>query len=207
MPGGLPFLPLTQSPFANRRLAATENAIPPGGSWCRKPARGFLQQRTTLCRWAAGKGLTDPAECIRCAEKQNVTSRLHALGCSGHLRADGADDMLALQERGAGERMFSKEILSKTQWICARLGDGVAGCRGRAFGAAQMYLRAETGGRMVLRIVFFDIAHGGSSRPVACLKDARLERNLECRRREGGKELLFQAYAYTSLRAADFLWR
>jgi hypothetical protein len=55
---------------------------------------------------------------------------------------------------------------------------------------------------VVLYIAFLDEAHGGSSRSVAYLKDARLERSLECRRREGKNELQFQAYAYQSLLSA-----
>jgi hypothetical protein len=54
---------------------------------------------------------------------------------------------------------------------------------------------------MIPRIALPDLAHGDSSGSVAYLKDARLERSLECRRREGKNELLFQAYAYPSLRA------
>ena len=49
--------------------------------------------------------------------------------------------------------------------------------------------------QVVLYIALLDEAHGGSSRSVACLKDARLERSLECWRREETNGLLFQPYA------------
>jgi hypothetical protein len=48
---------------------------------------------------------------------------------------------------------------------------------------------------MAFHVVSLDGTHGGSSRSVACLKVARLERSLECWRREGTNALLFQAYA------------
>jgi hypothetical protein len=101
--------------------------------------------------------------------------------------------------------MFRNEIRSKIQWICfdyVRFAHGVAGCIGLAYGLAQMYLRAVAGRQVVLYIAFLDEAHGGSSRSVAYLKDARLERSLECRRREGENGLLLQAYAYQSLLSA-----
>ena len=91
--------------------------------------------------------------------------------------------------------MLPNEILGKTQWICLdcfRFGRGKTGCVGLAYWIAQMYLRAEAGGQMVLDIAFPDVAHGGPSRPVACLKDARLERSLECRRREGKNNCYFK---------------
>ena len=103
--------------------------------------------------------------------------------------------------------MFRNEFLSKTRWICldcVRFGHGVAGCIGPAHGFAQMYFCEERGMQVVLHIAFLDEAHGGSSRSVACLKVTRLERSLECWRREGENELLFQAYAYQSLRAGVF---
>jgi hypothetical protein len=64
-----------------------------------------------------------------------------------------------------------------------------------------MYLCAEARRQMVLHIALPDLAHGDSSGSVAYLKVARLERSLECRRREGKNELLFQAYASPGLRA------
>ena len=64
-----------------------------------------------------------------------------------------------------------------------------------------MYLRSELRRQVVLDIALLDEAHVGSSGAVAYLKDARLERSLECRRREGENGLLFQAYAYLSPRA------
>lgn len=57
---------------------------------------------------------------------------------------------------------------------------------------------------MILHIASNDDAHAGSSGSVAEEEDARLERSLECRRREGKNELLLQAYAYKSLCAGDF---
>lgn len=51
-----------------------------------------------------------------------------------------------------------------------------------------MYLSPMPGGKMILDVGFLDETHGSSSRTVACLQDARLELNLECRRREGEKD-------------------
>jgi hypothetical protein len=64
-----------------------------------------------------------------------------------------------------------------------------------------MYLCVEAGRQMVLHIALPDLAHGDSSGSVAYLKDARLERSLECRRREGENKVLLRAYAHASLRA------
>ena len=54
---------------------------------------------------------------------------------------------------------------------------------------------------MVLLVTLADLAHGDSGGRVAFLKGARLERSLECRRREEKNGLLLQAYAYVSPRA------
>src|SRR5208283_5511004 len=100
--------------------------------------------------------------------------------------------------------MFRYEILSKSRWIgfdCVRFGHGVTGCIGLACRVAQMYLCAKARRQMVLHITLPDLAHGDSSGSVAYLKDARLERSLECQRREGRNGLLSQAYAYPSVRA------
>jgi hypothetical protein len=100
--------------------------------------------------------------------------------------------------------MFRHEIQSKSRWIgfdCVRFGHGIAGCIRLTDRVAQMYFCAEARRQMIPRIALPDLAHGDSSGSVAYLKDARLERSLECRRREGKNELLFQAYAYPSLRA------
>jgi hypothetical protein len=94
--------------------------------------------------------------------------------------------------------MFSNEILSKIRCACLdcnRLGRGEAGGVELAFRMAQMDLCAVAGSQVVLHVAFFNGAHGGSSGSVAYLKDARLERSLECRRREGENGLLTQAYA------------
>lgn len=56
----------------------------------------------------------------------------------------------------------------------------------------------------MIDIAFEDVAQGGSSRSVAYLKGARLERSRECQRRGGVNGLLLQAYARGSLRADDF---
>ena len=112
--------------------------------------------------------------------------------------------MIACRGRYAGRRMFRNEILNKSRWIsfdCVRFGHGVAGCIGLAYGLAQIYLCAEARRQMVLHVALLREAHGDSSGLVAYLKDARLERSLECRRREGEDGVLFQAYAYPSLRA------
>jgi hypothetical protein len=103
--------------------------------------------------------------------------------------------------------MFLKEILSKTRWICLDcvwFDYGVAGCIGLAYGFAQMYICEERWMQVVLHFVSIDGTHGGSSRSVACMKVARLERSLECWRREGINELLFQAYTRQRLPAGDF---
>src|SRR5208337_1824062 len=103
--------------------------------------------------------------------------------------------------------MFRKEILSKTRWICLDcvwFDHGVAGCIRLAYGFAQMYFCEERGMQVVLHIAALDGTHGGSSRSVACLKVARLERSLECWRREGTNELLFQAYTRHDPRADGF---
>lgn len=95
-------------------------------------------------------------------------------------------------------RVFRNEIFSKTRRCCidcVRFGRGKTGCIGLALGLAQMDLGAEAGRAVVLHIALPDETHGDSGRPVACLKDARLERSLECRRREGENGLLTQAYA------------
>jgi len=79
--------------------------------------------------------------------------------------------------------MFRNEILSKIRWIClarVRVGHRVAGCIGLAHERAQMYFCEEGGMEVVLHIASFDGTHDGSSRSVAHLKDARLERSLEC---------------------------
>src|SRR5208283_2606808 len=94
--------------------------------------------------------------------------------------------------------MFRDEILREIRCIgfaCARFRYGVAGCIGLAHRLAQMYLRTNLRRQVVLYIALLDEAHGSSSGMVACLKDARLERSLECRRREGRNGLLSQAYA------------
>lgn len=112
--------------------------------------------------------------------------------------------MIAWRGHLAGRRMFCNEILGKSRWIgfdCVRLGLRVAGFVGLAYRTAQMYFRAEARRQVVLYIALPELAHSDSSGSVACLKDARLERSLECRRREGKNEVLFQAYACPSLRA------
>jgi len=100
--------------------------------------------------------------------------------------------------------MFRNKILGKNRRIefnCVRFGHGAGGCIGVAYRVAQMYFCMEARRQMVLHIALPDLAHGDSSGSVAFLKDARLERSLECRRREGENGLLFQAYAYLSPRA------
>jgi hypothetical protein len=112
--------------------------------------------------------------------------------------------MIACRGRYAGRRMLRNKILSKSRWSgfdCVRFGHGVTGCIGLAYGLAQVYLCAEARRQMVLHIALPDLARGDSSGSVAYLKDARLERSLECQRREGKNGLLFQAYAYPSPRA------
>lgn len=102
--------------------------------------------------------------------------------------------------------MFGNEILSKTCRIgIARIEFryGVADGIGLAYGLAQMDLGVGARRRGVLYMALLDEAHGSSSGLVACLKDARLERSLECRRRERKNGLLLQAYATPSLRAGS----
>jgi len=102
--------------------------------------------------------------------------------------------------------MFRNEVLSKVRRTCidcVLFGHGAASCIGLAYGHAQMYLCAEARRQMVLDIAFVDETHGGSSGSVAYLKDARLKRSLECRRREGKDGLLLQAYANQSQRAVS----
>jgi hypothetical protein len=94
--------------------------------------------------------------------------------------------------------MLRNEILSKTQWVCfgcVRFSAGRAGCIGLAFGLDQMNSCEERGMQVILHVASLDGIHGGSSRSVACLKDARLEQSLECLRREGKNGLQSQAYA------------
>src|SRR5579863_6025037 len=64
-----------------------------------------------------------------------------------------------------------------------------------AYRGLQMDLGAVAGREMILHIGFLDEAHGGSNGSVACLNGARLERSLECRRREGKNGLSTPAYA------------
>jgi hypothetical protein len=49
-----------------------------------------------------------------------------------------------------------------------------------------MSICPKRGRQMVIHIAFLEETHDGSSRTVAYLKDGRLERSLDCRRREGG---------------------
>ncbi len=100
--------------------------------------------------------------------------------------------------------MFRYEILSKcwrSDFDCVRFGPGVTGCIGLAYWNAQMYSSVEARRQIVLHVTLGCLAHGDSSGSVAFLKDARLERSLECRRREEKNGLLFQAYAYLGPRA------
>jgi hypothetical protein len=106
--------------------------------------------------------------------------------------------MSARRSRYKRRRVFGNKILGKSRFCrvdCVRFGRGKTGCIGLALGLAQMDLGAEAGREVILHIALPDEAHGGSGRSVACLKDARLERSLECRRREGENGLLTQAYA------------
>jgi len=85
--------------------------------------------------------------------------------------------------------MFCNKILSKTQWICLnriRFRIGEAGCIGLALERTKMGLCVVAGRQVVLFVASFDQAHGDSSGSVAYLNVARLERSLECQRREGG---------------------
>ena len=103
--------------------------------------------------------------------------------------------------------MFSDEIVSGNLCIrldCVRLRSGKAGCIGLAHRIAQMYLFAEARRQGMVDTALGDVAQGGSSRSVGCLKDARPERSLECQRREGKNALLPQAYACRSQRADGF---
>jgi hypothetical protein len=102
--------------------------------------------------------------------------------------------------------MFSDEIVSGNLCIrldCVRLRSGKAGCIGLAHRIAQMYLFAEARRQGMVDTALGDVAQGGSSRSVAYLKGARLERSQECQRRGGKNELLLQAYARRSLRACN----
>jgi hypothetical protein len=64
-----------------------------------------------------------------------------------------------------------------------------------------MYFCVEARRQVGLLVTLGDLAHGDSGGRVAFLKGARLERSLECRRREEKNGLLLQAYAYVSPRA------
>lgn len=77
----------------------------------------------------------------------------------------------------------------------ARFGHRRTGRSGLVYRRIQMYLRAMTGRKMILYIALIDEAQNSSSRTVACFNVARLERGLECQRREGKYGLLSQAYA------------
>ena len=72
--------------------------------------------------------------------------------------------------------MISKKVLGKPRllrrWLACRL--------------QRMQTRAPLRGKIIVHIAFLDEGHGNSGRSVVCLRDARLERNQECRRREGG---------------------
>jgi hypothetical protein len=106
--------------------------------------------------------------------------------------------------------MFRDEIGREFGLGCihyARLSLGKTGCVGLAFGRAQMNLREEGRTHVILHIASNDDAHAGSSGSVAEEEDARLERSLECRRREGKNGLLTQAYADSALCAAAFPMR
>src|ERR1700728_5279426 len=86
--------------------------------------------------------------------------------------------------------MLNDEIVSKGRGLrlgCLGFNPGKTGCIGLAHWLAQMDLCTEARREVVLDVALPDVAHRGSSRSVACLKDARLERSLECQRREGGE--------------------
>jgi hypothetical protein len=91
--------------------------------------------------------------------------------------------------------MFRNEIVGKTQWIClncVRFSYGVAGCIGLAHGRAQMYSCEKGGMQVGPHVASLVGTHDGSSRSVAYLKVARLERRLECGRREGETACCFK---------------
>src|SRR5208282_3025581 len=95
--------------------------------------------------------------------------------------------------------MFSDEIGREFGLCCihdVRLSLRKTGCVGLAFarllGRAQMNLREEGGAHVILHVASINDAHAGSSRSVAEEEDARLERSLECRRREGKNGLLLK---------------
>src|SRR6185437_8939497 len=122
-----------------------------------------------------------------CAERQNVTSRLNAFVCCRRRRAEGSNQRIALRtllrEGRTRRRMLCSEIPSKTQSICfdrIRFNSGKAGCIWLAFGGDQMNPCMKRGTQVILDIASFNGAHGDSSRSVACLKDTRLERSMEC---------------------------
>ena len=89
--------------------------------------------------------------------------------------------------------MFRNKVRCKTRHIgcvCIALSSGEASGIGLAFGRAQMYLRAEIKRQVILHVASLDEAHGESICSVGWPEDARLERSLECRRREGRNGLL-----------------
>jgi hypothetical protein len=82
-------------------------------------------------------------------------------------------------------RMLPEKVLAEFGWIC-----GVCTrlrCRNsrRAYGGARLYACMPACGKIVRHIAFLYEGHGNSSRSAACLSGTRLERSLECRRREG----------------------
>jgi hypothetical protein len=75
---------------------------------------------------------------------------------------------------------ISREIRFCIDDVRSAFGD--AGC----ILLGQMSICPKRGRQMVIHIAFLEETHDGSSRTVAYLKDGRLERSLDCRRREGG---------------------
>jgi hypothetical protein len=85
--------------------------------------------------------------------------------------------------------MFLREIFNKFPWgrlYCAWFVCEGPWRTGLDQWLAQMFLSAMRAGDGILYIVSLRKAHGGSSRSVACLKRARLERSLRAEGEKGG---------------------
>ncbi len=87
---------------------------------------------------------------------------------------------------GSG-RMVAKKVLGKLRSFRtdpARLRPGEAGCIRLACSLKWMQACSPPRGKIFVHIALLDEGHGTFGRSVASLNGARLERSLECRRRE-----------------------
>lgn len=87
-------------------------------------------------------------------------------------------------------KIRSKSLRVRIDWV--RFCAGKPGCIGLAFGLDQMKFCVERGMQMVFHVASLGRTHGGSSRSVAYLKDARLAQVWSAEGEKGQKGYCFE---------------